>query len=88
MPEFLYKKRKFAFMAPPAHRSAAQSDQLSDLTARYLGRDRIAEAGICSPERTQKFLADVPASNAAANEHDKIHNHLLGVHILYDLFVR
>jgi asparagine synthase (glutamine-hydrolysing) len=88
MPEFLYKKRKFAFMAPPAHRNAAQSERLSRLTRRYLTRDRIAEAGICSPERTQRFLADVPTDNAAANEHDKIHNHLLGVHILHDLFIR
>jgi asparagine synthase (glutamine-hydrolysing) len=87
MPDFLYRKRKFAFMAPPAHRSVSQSQRLSGLTAQYLSRDRIAEVGFCSPERTERFLADVPSDNAAANEHDKIHNHLLGLHILHDLFI-
>lgn len=90
MPDFLYRKRKFAFMAPPAHRSVSQSERLSRLTTKYLTSDRIAEAGICSPERTRRFLAEVPSGadrQAAANEHDKIHNHLLGLHILHDLFV-
>ncbi|MEZ0364724.1 asparagine synthase (glutamine-hydrolyzing) [Mycobacterium sp. pUA109] len=87
MPDFLYRKRKFAFMAPPAHRSVTQSARLSRLTDRYLSHDRIAAAGICAPDRTRRFLAEVPADNAAANEHDKIHNHLLGLHILHDLFV-
>jgi asparagine synthase (glutamine-hydrolysing) len=87
MPDFLYRKRKFAFMAPPAHRSSSQSERLAGLTAEYLSRDRIAAAGICDPQRTQRFLDDVPSDNAAANEHDKIHNHLLGLHILHDLFV-
>jgi asparagine synthase (glutamine-hydrolysing) len=87
MPDFLYRKRKFAFMAPPAHRSASQSARLSRLTSKYLSRKRIADAGICSPERTQRFLENVPSDAAAANEHDKIHNHLLGLHILHDQFV-
>src|SRR5699024_5761279 len=72
MPDFLYRKRKFAFMAPPAHRSVYQSQRLSRLDAKYLSRDRIADAGICSPERTERFLTEVPSDNAAANEHDKI----------------
>ncbi len=90
MPDFLYRKRKFAFMAPPAHRSTSQCESLSRLTEKYLSPDRIAAAGICSPERTRRFLAEVPSGpgqQAAANEHDKIHNHLLGLHILHDLFV-
>lgn len=86
MPDFLYRKRKFAFMAPPAHRSASQSTRLARLTSKYLSRKRIADAGICCPERTLRFLQDVPADAAAANEHDKIHNHLLGLHILHDQF--
>jgi asparagine synthase (glutamine-hydrolysing) len=87
MPDFLYRKRKFAFMAPPAHRSASQSERLSRLTSKYLSRKRLADGGICSPERTRRFLENVPSDVAAANEHDKIHNHLLGLHILHDQFV-
>lgn len=88
MPEFLYSRRKFAFMAPPAHRSTSRTAQLSHLTAKYLTRDRIAELGICDPGRTLGFLSDPPTDTASANEHDKIHNHLLGLHILHDLFTR
>jgi asparagine synthase (glutamine-hydrolysing) len=87
MPDFLYRKHKFGFMAPPAHRGSTQAGRLSGLTAKYLSRDKIAEAGICSPQRIQRFLAEVPSDNAAANEHDKIHNHLLCLHIMHDLFV-
>ncbi|MFF0452877.1 asparagine synthase (glutamine-hydrolyzing) [Nocardia africana] len=88
MPEFLYRRRKFAFMAPPAHRSPDRSSLLSRLDGKYLTRDRIAEVGICDADRTIRFLTEIPPDPAQANEHDKIHNHLLGLHILHDLFTR
>ncbi|MDQ2586680.1 asparagine synthase (glutamine-hydrolyzing) [Saccharothrix yanglingensis] len=88
MPEFLYERRKFAFMAPPAHRSEARAHGRARLVGKYLTRDRIADVGICDPDRTLRFLAELPADNATANEHDKVHNHLLGLHILHDLYVR
>ncbi|WP_460724217.1 asparagine synthase (glutamine-hydrolyzing) [Nocardia heshunensis] len=88
MPEFLYRRRKFAFMAPPAHRSSGRTELLSRLDGKYLTRDRIAEVGICDADRTIRFLTEVPLEPARANEHDKIHNHLLGLHILHDLYTR
>lgn len=89
MPDFLYRRRKFAFMAPPAHRSGERAARLARLTARYLSADRIAEVGVCDPGRVRRFLdAAAPTDGAAANEHDKISNHLLGLHILHDLFIR
>ncbi|GAA2682996.1 MULTISPECIES: asparagine synthase (glutamine-hydrolyzing) [Actinosynnema] len=88
MPDFLYERRKFAFMAPPAHRSAERARRLARLTGKYLTRARIAEVGVCDPDRVLRFLAEAPADNASANERDKVHNHLLGLHVLHDLFIR
>jgi asparagine synthase (glutamine-hydrolysing) len=90
MPEFLYTRRKFAFMAPPAHRSADRAQRLSRLIDTYLTPARLAEVGICDPDRTRQFLDALPAAEdrATANENDKVCNHLLSLHILHDQFIR
>ncbi len=89
LPDVLYQRRKFPFMAPPAHRSAARSDRLTRLADRYLSTKRIEQAGICDPARTRDFLESASSvrDTAAANEIDKVCNHLLGLHIIHDLFV-
>jgi asparagine synthase (glutamine-hydrolysing) len=90
LPHVLYQRRKFAFMAPPAHRSPARVDRLTRLAERYLSSKRIEEVGICDPGRTRDFLnsALFVRDAATANEIDKVYNHLLGLHIVHDLFVR
>ncbi|MGH3773530.1 MAG: asparagine synthase (glutamine-hydrolyzing) [Pseudonocardiaceae bacterium] len=90
LPDVLYQRRKFAFMAPPAHRSPARADRLTQLAEQYLSPQRIDEVGICDPGRTRDFLDSALSvrDTATANEIDKVYNHLLGLHIVHDLFVR
>lgn len=90
LPDVLYQRRKFAFMAPPAHRSPARAARLTRLAEQYLSPQRIEEVGICDPGRTRDFLDSALSvrDTAAANEIDKVYNHLLGLHIVHDLFVR
>ena len=89
MPPFLYERRKFAFMAPPAHRSSGRAAAVRALADRYLAERSIERVGICDPRRTRRFVESMTETTdlATANEHDKICNHLLGLHILHDLFV-
>ncbi|HEV2778233.1 MAG TPA: asparagine synthase (glutamine-hydrolyzing) [Actinophytocola sp.] len=90
LPDYLYRRRKFAFMAPPAHRTGDRSRELMRLARHYLTTRRIEEAGLVDPQRTHEFLdsATRPQDNASGNEIDKVCNHLLGLHILHDLFIR
>src|ERR1044071_9282033 len=85
MPPFLYERRKFAFMAPPAHRSSGRAAAVRALADRYLAERSIERVGICDPRRTRRFVESMTETTdlATANEHDKICNHLLGLHILH-----
>ena len=89
LPAFLYERRKFAFMAPPAHRSPARAAAVRALTDRYLSPAALERVGVCDPGRTRRFLDQLadPRDPATANEDDKLCNHLLGLHILHEHFI-
>jgi asparagine synthase (glutamine-hydrolysing) len=89
MPEFLYARRKFAFMAPPAHRSRARAGKVEALADRFLSAEKVARAGICDPGRVREFMRSIATGDdpALANDNDKICNHLLSLHVLHELFI-
>jgi asparagine synthase (glutamine-hydrolysing) len=90
LPPSLRDKRKFPLLAPPAYRAPAALDARAELVASYLSPGRIERLGICDPRGVVAFLkqTESPSSMRVANEDDKIVNHLLGLHILEDLFVQ
>ena len=90
LPEVLYKREKFAFMAPPAHTDKAKQDRVGELIAGYLNNDTVKDAGICSPERVAAFLNDYRADTDPTSlvRKDTLLNHLLTLHILHRQFVR
>jgi asparagine synthase (glutamine-hydrolysing) len=90
LPDDVYQRRKFAFMAPPAHRSEQGVALLKEMIDMHLSRDQIAAVGICDPDRTSLFLREAlqPTSQANANEADKICSHLLGLHLIHEQFIR
>lgn len=89
LPEVLYKREKFAFMAPPAHTDASKMAKVEELIGEYLGESRVADAGICSPQRVKAFLADYRSDRDATSlvRKDTLLNHLLTLHILHRQFV-
>lgn len=89
LPEVLYKREKFAFMAPPAHTDKAKTDQVGELIASFLNRDTIKDAGICSPERVAEFLNGYRADRDPVSlvRKDTLLNHLLTLHIIHHQFV-
>ena len=89
LPEVLYKRPKFAFMAPPSHTDDAKRSAVADLVGRWLTPERISEVGLFEPERVREFLRqsqEMPDA-VASKRGDIVINHLLQIHILHQLFI-
>lgn len=90
LPEVLYKREKFAFMAPPAHTDETKWQQMMKLADKYLSDAAIEEAGLLDKAGVQALFArhDLPETTAAEKvQMDAVINHLLGVQILHRHFV-
>jgi len=90
LPEVLYKREKFAFMAPPAHTDPKKWAAVQDLAARHLTPSAIADAGVLDHAGVTALfkLHEAPESGTATQvQLDASINHLLGVQILHQHFV-
>lgn len=90
LPQVLYEREKFAFMAPPAHTDPAKWAAMKALADRHLSDDAIADAGLLDRDavRTLFALHERPDADAATQvQLDAVINHLLGVQILHEHFV-
>lgn len=90
LPEVLYKREKFAFMAPPAHTDEKKWQQMKQLADKYLSREKIADTGLLSFEGVQHLFEkhDLPDTSVAEKvQMDAIINHLIGVQVLHEHFV-
>ncbi len=90
LPEVLYKREKFAFMAPPGHTEEKKRVKLDQLINKYLSPDAVKEVGIFSGQRIEKFLKDYKSDqdNVSLVRKDALLNHLLGVQILHNHFLK
>ena len=90
LPEVLYKREKFAFMAPPAHTDQTKWKQMKQLADEYLSRERIEANGLLSHAGVEALFGkhDNPDTTAADMvQIDALINHLLGVQILHKHFI-
>jgi asparagine synthase (glutamine-hydrolysing) len=90
LPEVLYKREKFAFMAPPAHTDPQKWNAMRALADEYLNPTSIADAGLLSNQGVDALFAlheDDTLSAATQNKLDAVINHLLGVQVLHRHFV-
>lgn len=89
LPEVLYKREKFAFMAPPGFRSAEPSPALQQLIETYLSDEAVSSAGLVDPARLRAFLKtyDTGDDPVLLTRRDALINHLLGLHILHKSYV-
>ncbi|MEQ9366070.1 MAG: asparagine synthase (glutamine-hydrolyzing) [Leptospirales bacterium] len=86
LPEVLYKREKFAFMAPPAHTDETKMRAMRTLAEDYLSDSAIQAAGVLDLAGVRGLFAlhDHPETEAAALvQLDAVINHLLGVQILH-----
>jgi asparagine synthase (glutamine-hydrolysing) len=89
LPEVLYKREKFAFMAPPAHTDESKKAKVGELIAGFLNEDTVRDAGICSPERVTAFLNEYRSDTDPTSlvRKDTLLNHLLSLHMLHHHFI-
>lgn len=89
LPEVLYKRQKFAFMAPPAHTDELKQQRLRSLTDRYLAPDLVVDCGILDPGRVLTFLENYRSDRdpVSLTRKDALLNHLVCLHILHSRFV-
>jgi asparagine synthase (glutamine-hydrolysing) len=89
LPETLYKRQKFAFMAPPAHTDERKARKVDALVTRFLTPQAVADAGLFDAGQVAAFLAGYRADRDPVSlvRKDAVLNHLLCLQILHDQFV-
>ncbi|MEJ2315442.1 MAG: asparagine synthase (glutamine-hydrolyzing) [Gammaproteobacteria bacterium] len=90
LPETLYKREKFAFMAPPAHTDPKKWAAMRALADKYLNADAVKEAGLLDYAGVESiFRLHEAADTTAATQTqlDAVINHMIGVQALYHHFV-
>ena len=90
LPEVLYKREKFAFMAPPAHVDDEKFGAMKALADRYLSGEAISRAGLLDKDGVNEIFRiheDPETPVATLVQLDAVINHMLGVQILHELFI-
>jgi asparagine synthase (glutamine-hydrolysing) len=90
LPEVLYKRQKFAFMAPPAHTDEAKQKGVGALMETYLNEDAVQDAGLFDAGRIRQFLDGYRADEdpVSLTRKDALLNHLLCLQVLHRQFIR
>ena len=90
LPEVLYKREKFAFMAPPGHTEPKKQKALEALMDTYMTDETIDDAAIFDPGRLKTFITDYRNDQdpVSLTRKDALINHILGLHILYHHFIK
>ncbi len=86
LPESLYRREKFAFMAPPAHTDPKKWSAMRRLADEYLGKAAVESAGLLDPAGVASIfdLHDADTTTAATQTQlDAVINHMLGVQIMH-----
>ncbi|MCB1669474.1 MAG: asparagine synthase (glutamine-hydrolyzing) [Gammaproteobacteria bacterium] len=90
LPEVLYKREKFAFMAPPAHTDPVKWDQMRNLSSRLLSDAAIERSGLLSVAGVRALFSRHEAETTSAAEQvqiDAVINHMLCVQIMHEKFI-
>ncbi|MCC5814868.1 MAG: asparagine synthase (glutamine-hydrolyzing) [Leptospira sp.] len=90
LPEELYKREKFAFMAPPAHTDQHKLDALLALKKKYLTPEKVKALGIMDYDSIERLWAsynDPKTDVGDLVQQDAILNHAIGLQILHETFV-
>lgn len=90
LPEVLYKREKFAFMAPPGHTDPKKMQGLDKLMRLYMDEETVRAARIFDYEQLSNFIAAYKADKdpVSLTRKDALINHILGLHILWHKFIK
>ncbi|GGB88801.1 asparagine synthetase B [Novosphingobium endophyticum] len=88
LPEVLYKREKFAFMAPPAHTDKAKAAEIDKLIEKWLSSEEIAAHGIFDEAKLGASIEEYRKSDdhTQNTRKDIILNHAIALHAMDALF--
>ncbi len=91
LPKTLYKREKFAFMAPPAYTDKTKWQQMKSLADTYLSKQAIEDTGILNEAGVNELFqrhesADISAADQV--QLDAVINHMIGVQVLHKHFIQ
>jgi len=90
LPETLYKRQKFAFMAPPAHTDKAKWAMMMNLMNEFASDQAVESAGLLDKNAINNLLSshdDPNMSRETKVQLDAVLNHVLGLQMMYKHFV-
>jgi asparagine synthase (glutamine-hydrolysing) len=90
LPDTLYHREKFAFMAPPAHTDPKKWKAVEKLAETFLNEDAVKAAGLLDYDevvRTFERHRDDTVPNEERVQLDAVINHMLGVQVLHHHFI-
>jgi asparagine synthase (glutamine-hydrolysing) len=89
LPRELYERKKFAFMAPPAHTDPVKQAAVQEMLDHWLTQDRVRDVGFFDHSKLQDFIAASwkETDGTLARRNDIVLNHLLQLHMLHGQYV-
>lgn len=89
LPEVLYKRQKFAFMAPPGHTGDSKRAAVDSLLETFVNAEAVGNAGIFDVGRMKTFLDEYKADTDPVSlvRKDALLNHIIGLQILHHQFI-
>lgn len=89
LPEVLYKREKFAFMAPPAHTDEFKRAKVNALIDQYASPEKVSAAGVFDPQQLQNFITGYQTDKDPVSlvRKDAILNHILCLQILHHQYL-
>lgn len=89
LPEVLYKREKFAFMAPPAHTDEFKRAKVNALIDTHASPERIDAAGVFDKKKLLAFLEGYKTDKNPVSlvRKDAILNHILCLQILHKQYL-
>lgn len=89
LPDVLYRREKFAFMAPPAHREPRKRQAVQKLIREHMSPEHIRAAGLFDETRVRNLIEEYERNEdpVVATRHDIQINHLLCLHLLHQQFI-
>jgi asparagine synthase (glutamine-hydrolysing) len=89
LPRELYERKKFAFMAPPAHTDPVKQAAVQEMVDHWITPDRSASLGVLDHGKLREFIDQAwnETDGTLARRNDIVINHSLQLHLLQGQYV-
>ncbi|MCO8121592.1 asparagine synthase (glutamine-hydrolyzing) [Stieleria sp. TO1_6] len=89
LPKELYERKKFAFMAPPAHTDPVKRNAIQEMMDHWLTADRMSTVGILDSTKFGSFIDQAwqETDGTISRRNDIVMNHALQIHMLHGQYV-